>query len=177
VTESAGPATRTQDVEAVARGVFAAIDRRDLEAIAGFLHPEDQQLFRPIGQADSKDAVVAVFADMFAAFPDLRIEVQDVGVVGQHAYVRWHASGTFTGQRYQGLLATGRAVQIFGVDAFIEVEDGLVRRNTIYYDGAAFARSVGALPAQGSLGEKALLGMINLRTRFRQLLGRRVAGR
>jgi ketosteroid isomerase-like protein len=39
-------------------------------------------------------------------------------------------------------------------------------RNSIYYDGAAFARQIGMLPALGSPVDRTL--MFNLRTRFRR---------
>ena len=31
----------------------------------------------------------------------------------------------------------------------MEIEEGRIRRNTIYYDGASFARQIGLLPAKG----------------------------
>jgi hypothetical protein len=39
----------------------------------------------------------------------------------------------------------------------VEIRDGLVVDNTVYWDGAAFARQVGLLPPQGSLADRAML--------------------
>ena len=47
----------------------------------------------------------------------------------------------------------------------MEIEEGRIRRNTIYYDGASFARQIGLLPAKGSLADRALLSAFNARAR------------
>ena len=46
--------------------------------------------------------------------------------------------------------------------------------NTIYWDGAEFARQVGLLPAQGSLADRLLLRAFNAQTFVRTLIGRGV---
>jgi hypothetical protein len=56
-------------------------------------------------------------------------------------------------------------VELRGVD-FFEVEDGLLRRNTVFYDGASFARQIGMLPREGSLADRAMLRLFNLKTRL-----------
>jgi ketosteroid isomerase-like protein len=73
---AAGDADRS--AEETARGVFAAIDAHDLEAIAGFFHPDDVQEFVPIGVFSGRQAVLGVFAELFRAFPDLRMEIEHV---------------------------------------------------------------------------------------------------
>ena len=166
----------TRDVDTAARAVFAAIARRDLLAIAGALHPDDEQEFMPLGRFVGRADVLGVFEQLFASFPDIAVAVEDVFSARGRAYVRWHARGTFTGAPYQGIEATGRSVEIRGVDAFIEAEDGLIRHNTIYYDGAAFARDIGLLPARGSRGEKLLLAVFNTWTRLKRLFRRPGSG-
>ena len=59
---------------------------------------------------------------------------------------------------------SGRHVELRGVDV-MEITDGTVRSNTIYYDGASFARQVGHLPRQGSVADKALVSVFNAKTR------------
>ena len=56
----------------------------------------------------------------------------------------------------------------------MEIADGFIQHNTIYYDGATFARQIGMLPPQGSRADRALISAFNARTRARQ---RRAAGR
>ena len=58
------------------------------------------------------------------------------------------SAGTSTGEPFQGVEPTGRRSSVRGVD-LIEVEDGKNVSNTAYYDGMAFARQVGLMPAAG----------------------------
>jgi hypothetical protein len=55
----------------------------------------------------------------------------------------------------------------------VEITDDTVtvRHNTIYYDGAAFARQVGMLPAAGTSLDRAVLSAINTATRLRKRIG------
>jgi steroid delta-isomerase-like uncharacterized protein len=156
--------------EEVARGVFAALDARDLDAVGAFMRPDDVQVFVPIGTRRGRPQVLDVFAELFAAMPDMSMEVEEVLVRDSSACVRWHVRGTFTAGSFQGIRATGRRVDLRGVDAFIEVTDGLISRNTIFYDGAAFARAIGLLPQQNSWQERLLIRGFNARTRVAALL-------
>ena len=85
---------------------------------------------------------------------------------------QWHVAGTFDGGPFQGIEATGRRVEINGVDV-MDVADGLVRHNTIYYDGASFARQIGMLPRKDSAAERAVLRAFNVATKARAALSRR----
>jgi hypothetical protein len=49
-------------------------------------------------------------------------------------------------------------------------EEGKLRHNTIYYDGAGFARAVGMLPGQKSVAERALFGAFNAVTAAKKLV-------
>jgi hypothetical protein len=49
----------------------------------------------------------------------------------------------------------------------IEWRDGRVAHNTIYYDGAEFARQVGMLPPRDSAGDRAITGAFNAVTKAR----------
>ncbi len=171
MSSSRTPGTPAPGAEEVARGVFAALARRDLPGVESYLAVDDVQEFVPIGTRTGRAAVLAVFEELFTAIPDLDMQVEDVLVQGDRACVRWRGRGRFTAGSFAGIRATGRRVDIRGADAMIEVRDGRIVRNTIFYDGAAFARDVGLLPARGSLGEKLLIGAFNVRTRLVTALG------
>jgi steroid delta-isomerase-like uncharacterized protein len=167
------PGERVAAPEEVARGVFARVSARDAAGVVELTHPDVVYEFVAIGEFHGRSEVRGFFQSVFAAFPDFDIPIDLVVVAGDIATVQWHATGTFTGQPFQGIAATGRAAYIRGVDV-MEVVDGLIRRNTVYYDGAAFAREVGLLPAQGSRTVRALLSTFNAVTRLRgKVRGRR----
>jgi steroid delta-isomerase-like uncharacterized protein len=98
---------------------------------------------------------VAFFEEMFAAVPDARLEIRRVVAAGDVATVEWTMRGTFSGGSFQGIRATGKPIEIEGVDV-VEVRDGLQYRNSIYYDGASFARQIGMLPHSGPPGQDAV---------------------
>lgn len=57
-----------------------------------------------------------------AAFPDLRVDVEDGVVQGDHVVVRWTATGTHTGDGL-GFPPTGRAASFRGI-TWIRIGDG-----------------------------------------------------
>jgi SnoaL-like polyketide cyclase len=108
---------------------------------------------------------------MFAAFPDFEFDAERIVADDRHAVLQWKASGTFTGGPFQGVEPTGRRVVNRGVDV-MEVEDGLLRRITIYYDGLGVARAMGLLPPKGSFFERAMLFLVSLKSKLRRFFRR-----
>ena len=155
------------DAAAVVRETFAALDARDLDRFRALLHPEAEDRFLAVGTFSGPDAIAAFFGELFAAVPDARLEVRRVVSDGDVAVVEWTMRGTFGGGSFQGIRPTGKRVEIEGVDV-VEVRDGLQYRNSIYYDGATFARQIGMLPPLGSRVDRAMLGLCNLRVRLRR---------
>jgi steroid delta-isomerase-like uncharacterized protein len=155
--------------EQVARAVFEAVAARDPDAIVACGAPDYVDDFVAIGEFRGREAVRGFFRELFAAFPDFAMTVDRIVADDDSAVVQWHAVGTFTGGSFLGIRATGRPVDLRGVDV-LEVADGLVRHNTIYYDGATFARQVGLLPGQGSRGDRYLLSAFNAATTIRRRL-------
>jgi steroid delta-isomerase-like uncharacterized protein len=121
-----------------------------------------------VGEFRGREAVRGFFEELFAAVPDYDMKIEQVIADSNAVAVRWRASGTFDGGRFQGIHPSGRRVDIRGVDV-IEVDGDHIVRNTVYYDGAAFARQVGLLPREGSLADRAALRMFNARARLRRL--------
>lgn len=159
--------TTTRTPAEVARAVFDAVISKDPDGIVAQGAPDYVDDFVAIGELRGQAAIRAFFRDLFAAFPDFEMTVDRIVADDTTAAVQWHATGTFTGGPFQGVLPTGRRVEIRGADV-MEIDGGLIRHNTIYYDGATFARQVGMLPARGSRADRALVSAFNTRTRVNQ---------
>ena len=146
----------------VARAVFDAVSKRPRwhrgRGSAGVVDN-----FVAIGEFRGHDAVRAFFRELFAALPDFTMTVDRIVADDAAAVVQWHAAGTFTGGPFQGIAPTGRRVEVRGVDA-MEIADGLVQHNTIYYDGATFARQNRLLPGLGSRADQALPAAFSAKT-------------
>jgi steroid delta-isomerase-like uncharacterized protein len=146
---------------------LGAVSKRDLDGIVAAGAPGYVDDFVAIGEIRGHDAVRAFFGELFAAFPDFTMTVDRIVADDAAAVVQWHAAGTFTGGPFQGIEPTGRRVEVRGVDV-MEIADGLVQHNTIYYDGATFARQIGLLPGLGSRADQALLAAFNAKTTLTQ---------
>jgi limonene-1,2-epoxide hydrolase len=92
-----GPGVPGQESAELARTLIAAIGRRDLDAMRALDSPDVVDDFVAIGVFSGVDAVVAFFAELFAAVPDFRIDVLNVTAESETAVVQWHATGTFNG--------------------------------------------------------------------------------
>jgi steroid delta-isomerase-like uncharacterized protein len=158
-----------ETARATADGYFAAVADRDVDAMAGFWHDEIVADLVPIGVLRGPVALRGFFEELFAAVPDFDFAVRRVSVDGAVVCVEWRLSGTFDSGPFQGIEPTGRRIELRGVDC-AEVEDGKLVHNTAYYDGAAFARSVGMLPSQDSRAERTMTAGFNALTKLRRTL-------
>ena len=162
--------TARPPAEGPARASFDAFARRDVDAILAQWHPEGIQDWVPLGRVLRGHAEIrAQFEELFAAMPDLDVTVEGTVADDRHCVIRWRLRGTHTGGPLMGVDPTGRVAELRGVDV-MEVEDGLVVRNTLYYDGAAWARGLGMLPPQDSSAERVMIGAFNGVTRLRRTL-------
>jgi predicted ester cyclase len=152
--------------EAVARGYFEAVARRNVGAMASFWESGAPDVIHGVVDMTVPDDLHAWFGNLFAAFPDFSFEVLDVIAGSEKVAVRWHATGTFNGSgKFEGLLPNGRSVDVEGCDV-LTIRDGLIRRNDAHLNGAEMARQLGALPPAGSPPERALSAVLNLKTRL-----------
>jgi steroid delta-isomerase-like uncharacterized protein len=159
--------TTTATPAEVARAVFDAVSARDLDAIVAHGAPDYVDDFVAVGTFRGRDEIREFFREMFAAVPDLEMTVDRIVADDETAVVQWQVRGTFSGGRFQGIAPTGKPLHIRGVDV-MEIRDGLIQHNTIYYDGATFARQIGMLPAQGSATDRAMLAAFNASSRMRR---------
>lgn len=81
-----------------------------------------------------------------AAFPDLRMEAEDVLMSGDKAVARVRATGTHQGE-FMGMPATGRSVDVQLIDIIRFGEDGLAREHRGVFDGLGMLQQFGAIPA------------------------------
>ena len=155
--------SETASPQEVAAALFAALNARDLDAVAALQHDDVFDHFVVIGDYRGKPAVRAFFEELFGALPDGRLDVVRITGDAEYATVQWRATGRFTGAPFQGVHATGRPIDLEGADV-MHIVDGRLKDNTIYYDGLKFARQIGLLPTEQTLADKALMGGFNLKT-------------
>ena len=141
-------------------GNFALID--ELVASAAVNHD-------PATPAQMRDVrgpeVLKGMASMYrAAFPDLRITVDDVIAADDKVVLRWHSEGTHRGE-LAGLAPTGARGSVTGV-SIDRWQDGKVVESWSEWDNLGLARQLGAAPPEGSVGEKVGVGLQRLMARW-----------
>jgi steroid delta-isomerase-like uncharacterized protein len=166
------PGTTNADwVRAVFRRVF---DRRDFTNAQDFWSDDSVNYFLATGETvRGATALTQWFTGLFAAVPDWKLDVENVVEDGLgQVVVQWRGGGTFTGSPFQGINATGRRIEIRGCDVIRLASDGRVVSNTVYYDGAAFARQIGMLPMMGSRADRLVTRGFNAFAGLRRRIGR-----
>lgn len=166
---SAEPAEST---EQIARAYFERVAARDPDGMMEFWQPGGIGHLHGIVELRASDSYREWFADLFAAFPDMSFEVEEVVADEQRAAVRWRARGTFNGSvPFEGFQPTGAEVEMAGLD-LLTIRDGKLTSNQAYTNSIELARQLGALPKQGSAAERAMNGAFNLKTRLVRALRR-----
>jgi steroid delta-isomerase-like uncharacterized protein len=159
--------TKRKALENHARSYFEAVARRDVDGMIEHWEEDGVVDLVPIGILRGVGEISAFFREMFAALPDAETTVTRLAAGQNEVAVEWRMQAHFTGTPFQGVEATGRLIELRGVD-MIEIVDGKNVTNTAYYDGMAFARGAGLLPPQDSGAERAMKSAVNAATRLRR---------
>ena len=135
--------------ETTMRRLYELISAGEIDAFAahladGFVEHEELP-----GLEQSKEGVKQLFHMYRAAFPDLRMDVQDVLVSGDKAVARVRATGTHQGE-FLGMAATGKSVDVQLIDITRFGDDALAREHWGVFDSLAMLQQLGAIPANPS---------------------------
>jgi steroid delta-isomerase-like uncharacterized protein len=98
------------------------------------------------GLEQSKEGVKQLFHMYRAAFPDLRMEAEDVLASADKVVARVHATGTHQGE-FMGIPATGKSVDVQVIDIMRFGADGLVHEHWGLFDALGMMQQLGAIPA------------------------------
>jgi steroid delta-isomerase-like uncharacterized protein len=134
------------DHAATARRLYDRINAGDVDGFAtnladGFVEHEETP-----GLAPTRDGVRAFFGMQLAAFPDLRMDVEDVVANGDKVVARVRLTGTHQGE-LMGMPATGKGVDVQLIDMFRFGADGLVHEHWGVMDALAMMQQLGVVPA------------------------------
>jgi steroid delta-isomerase-like uncharacterized protein len=161
--ESEAPPQNASNGELI-RWAFAQLNKRDATPLRRFWTDATAQRF-PDKTCHGADEIASYFEMAFTALPDFAMRVVDLIEQGDHVFVQWHLSGTHSGGPFQGIEATGRRIELDGMDHFV-MRDGKTVSNFIVYDQLQFARQIGFLPEHGSAGDRAAKAAFNAKNRL-----------
>jgi len=97
------------------------------------------------GFEPTKEGVKQVFHMYRAAFPDLRMEPEDVLASGDKVIARVRATGTQQGE-FMGIPASGKSVDVQLIDIIRFGDDGLAHEHWGVFDALKMMQQLGAIP-------------------------------
>ena len=134
------------DHPATARRLYELINAGDIDAFADLLADDFIEHEVTPGLAPTKDGVTSFFRMQLAAFPDLRMTVEDIVADGNKVVARVRYTGTQSGA-FMGMPATDKSADVQLIDIFRFAEDGRVGEHWGVIDLMGMMQQLGFVPA------------------------------
>ncbi len=134
------------DHSASIRRLYDLINAGDIDGFGGQLADDFVEHEELPGLPPTKEGVVQYFRMMLAAFPDMRIDVEDVIASGDKAVARLRVTGTNKGD-FMGMPATGKSASVKLIDITRFGDDGLAREHWGVVDNLSLMQQLGVIPA------------------------------
>ena len=134
-----------QDSGRLVERIFTAMNAQDWGTFGELLSPE--YINHAFPDARGPEGMRAVMSQFFAAFPDMRVEVEDVIAAGDKATSRGVMHGTHRGE-FMGIPATGKPVRIGYMDIW-RFEGGKAVENWVQMDMLGMMQQLGVAPGPG----------------------------
>jgi steroid delta-isomerase-like uncharacterized protein len=135
----------TMDHSATMRRAYDLINAGDLEGFGGLLAEDFVEHEETPGLAPTKEGVLEFFRMYRTAFPDLRMDVEDLLASGNKAVARVRARGTHDGE-FMGMPPTGKGIEMQLIDIMQFDEAGLVREHWGVVDMLSMMQQLGVVP-------------------------------
>jgi steroid delta-isomerase-like uncharacterized protein len=133
------------DYAATMRSAYDRINMGDIEGFGALLADDFVEHEETPGVPPTKEGVVQFFRMYRAAFPDLRMDTEDVLASGDKTVARVRATGTHQGE-LMGIPPTGKRVDVQLIDIMKFDDAGLVREHWGVVDTMAMMQQLGVIP-------------------------------
>lgn len=158
VIQSASPAAEEMNTMStpasmpdVVSEYVAALNAHDAQRAAS-LYSEDatvEQVILDGNTFQGRGEIAGWVSDNLSGLPDLEVTVASVVMDGDRVTWEWVYTGTYTGEFPGSTVGTGQDVTLRGISV-MEVQDGLIASEKLYFDNYAFLTQVRALPPPGT---------------------------
>jgi steroid delta-isomerase-like uncharacterized protein len=133
------------DHAATARRFYELISSGDIDGFGEMLAEDFVEHEETPGLAPTKEGVLQFFRMNRAAFPDMRMDPQDILVSGDKVVSRIRLTGTHEGE-FMGIPASGRSIDVQLIDITRFGDDGLAHEHWGVIDSMAMMQQLGAVP-------------------------------
>ena len=134
------------DHAATVRRFYDLINASDIDGFGALLAADFIEHEVTPGLAPTKEGVLTFFRMQRAAFPDMRMQVEDVIASGDKVVVRVRYTGTHKGA-FMGMPATGKSVDAQLIDIMGMGDDGLCHEHWGVMDQLAMMQQLSVIPA------------------------------
>lgn len=133
------------DHAATMRRVYDTLNEGDIDGFADLLADDAVEHEELPGLEPTKAGIKEFFRAYLAAFPDLRMDAQDVLVSGDKVVARVRATGTNQGD-FMGMGATGKRIDVQLIDIMRFGDDGLMHEHWGVMDSLTMMQQLGLVP-------------------------------
>ena len=134
------------DHAATLRRAYDLINAGDVDGFGELLADDLVEHEETPGLAPTKDGVKAFFRMYIAAFPNLRMDAEDVVASGDKVVGRVRCTGTHKGE-FMGMPATGKDIDVQAIDIVRFGDDGLAHEHWGVTDVMTMMQQLGVVPA------------------------------
>jgi steroid delta-isomerase-like uncharacterized protein len=127
------------------RRLYELLSAGDIDGFGDLVAEDFVEHEETPGLEPTKEGVKQFFRMYRAAFPDLRMEAQDILVSDDKVVARVRGTGTHQGE-FMGMPATGKSVDVQLIDIIRFGDDGLAREHWGVFDALAMMQQLGAIP-------------------------------
>ena len=133
------------DYAATVRRMYDLINAGDIGGFSEHLAGNFVEHEVTPGLEPTKEGVKTFFRMQLAAFPDLRMDVQDIFASGAKVVARVRYTGTNKGD-FMGMPASGKRADVQLIDIFLFDNNGRVCEHWGVLDALALMQQLGAVP-------------------------------
>ena len=133
------------DHAATLRRFYDLINSGDVDGFGALLADDFVEHEETPGLAPTKEGVTDFFRMYIAAFPNLRMDAEDVLASGDKIVARVRVTGTHKGE-FMGMPATGRDIDVQAIDIVRFGDDGLAREHWGVFDVMGMMQQLGVVP-------------------------------
>jgi len=133
------------DHAATMRRVYDRLNAGDIDGFADLMADDVVEHEELAGLEPTKAGITEFFRAYLAAFPDLRMDAQDVLECGDKVVARVQATGTNHGA-FMGIKATGKRIDVQLIDIMRFGDDGLMHEHWGVMDSLTMMQQLGMIP-------------------------------
>ena len=137
----------SDDTKSIVRQYLEHLYNRGDAGAADAIIDPDVIFHEPAQAIRGREALKVRAVTFRTAFPDLRVDLDDVLAEGDRVATRWTLHGTHCGE-FAGLAATGKTVRVSGITIW-RIAGGKIREAWGHYDAYGLMRQLGAADKPG----------------------------